>query len=479
MTRLTDDELRRHVGRRANRQPLSADDRRALLASIAGTARAHRRPIYLFGWPVAGVGSAAAAVLVLAVAGSLLLPRVLPSPGPAGSPGIASPTPSTARPSESPAELGLRIYTTSQASELAADPDNEGRVVIVALDPRWPCPGDVSCADEGFIAVRLNRDAAHVGGVRLLDGARPWTVTDVVDADDTLALGMIAVDGWLVRAPGHMCDWEDVDDQFRCGAEVYITPDSEQIAQRTTGGGIQIAEPATALRVQNGAYEAFADAPLVDGDGLWAPRRGIYLVWPYLGAGPRLSAQVRWELVARIEPPLATQLEPTATPSVSGSQHEILGAVAEWVADEESASGSPLYVHSVVADVGFLMNTYGPGARDPDLRDVGSPLFEGEMTESTIEAIGAALDPIGAEFIADPAAVRAPDQQPGVCDSFLGGRRLLQFGPPRPNGAGDGFFVTVQVGDGCYGSTRVVEVIEADGEYRVTRTVIEATFIVD
>jgi hypothetical protein len=56
---------------------------------------------------------------------------------------------------------------------------------------------------------------------------------------------------------------------------------------------------------------------------------------------------------------------------------------------------------------------------------------------------------------------------------------MIQLGPPRPNAVGDAYFVTVQIGNGCHGWTKVVEVAEVDGDYRVTRVVIDGSFIVD
>jgi hypothetical protein len=444
MTRLSDDELRRHVGRRANGHPLSTSDRRELLSAISGAARSHRRPIYMFGWPVAPLASAAAAVIVLVATASLLLPRVAPSPGPAGTPPVGSPTPSLARPTSSPDELKLTIYTAAQASELAADPQNEGRVVIVALDPRWPCPGDVACEDEGFIAVRLDRDAAHVGGVTLLEGGMPWTVIDVLGYRGTPALGLIAVDGWLGRT-----------ESIRGGEFLSAAP-----------GQLEH------LTVQTGAYEAYADTPILTQDG-WASRRGIYLL---RACTERIRATCDWEVVARILPPLPMPIGPDTSPP-GASQDQIFGAVATWVGQSpEVRRGCCDFLHSrTVGDDPY----FWPDGQNRELAVAGPPLFSGMLTHSAVEAIRLSLPGAGLEAIHDPRAVVDPDASAILgCRPYIGRKTMLHFGSPHLSRDGESYFVLVDVDHGCEGEHFILEVTLGVNGYEVTRVVVTAHWAV-
>jgi hypothetical protein len=490
-------------------------------------------------------------------------------------------------PSPSPTPLELTVYTEAEATELATDPANEGRVVIVAVD-------------GGFLAVRSEGGTVQVGSVTLVAGGA-WSVADVRAYRGGQDLGLIPVRGWLVEtsaecpAPPQIFDDDPTNDDlsYYCGGS-WLS--DERIYTRTpigADGYTGIMEVPGALHVQAGAYHDFAPDPTWGERGA-EPRQGIYLVKQADCPAVVTGDCPVWEMVARLEPWAPVRASPTSgtrlvisgehvercgsvggcayladltgageqwlgaplefvngtTMSIASglpetlapgdysisfrihflsdaivvgqprplgplmgsctsdftvsegqvgvsiavrfiaktcevtiaggvSQEAILGAVAEWLAGQEWPFDDFVYVHATVDEVGFLLNTYGPGARDPDLRDAGSPLFEGPMTDATIEAVRSALQPITAEFISDPTDIREPSTQPGVCEPFAGGGYLIQLGPPRSNAAGDGYFVTIRVGNGCYFWTKVVEVTEVDGQYRVTRLVLDGFFIVD
>jgi hypothetical protein len=407
--------------------------------------------------------------VVVALLVALALP-LLGLPDPAASPSAGSPSPSP------PADVALRIYTASEVSALAADPANDGRIVIMSLEA------------DGFVAVRMSDQLVQIGSVTLLSGllgGDAWTVADLLAYRGGQDLGLVPVRGWLVQtsplscpAPDILFDESESNDDlgYYCQGSWLSDEPVYTIEQTGTNNGTFLLEIDGALHVQVGAYTDFAPDPAWGERGA-EPRHGIYLIRA-AGCPAAVTGNCPvWEMVGRLEPPLESRVEPS--PSAEASQDSILGAVAEWLAGEEWPFDDFVYVHAAVEEVGFLLHTYGPGARDPDLRDAGPPLFEGPVTDATIEAIQVALLPITAEFISDPAAVRQPRRQPGVCEPFPGERFMIQLGPPRPNAVGDAYFVTVQIGNGCHGWTKVVEVAEVDGDYRVTRVVIDGSFIVD
>jgi hypothetical protein len=311
MTQLTDDELERHLDRRLGHAPLDEPARGHLLQAISQQSRALPRSRHQFAWRAWRLGTAGVAAVVVGLLVALALP-LLGLPDPAASPSAGSPSPSAAATS-------LRIYTASEVSALAADPANDGRIVIMSLEA------------DGFVAVRMADRLVQIGSVTLREGAWAWTVGDVLAARDEQPAYLMPVAGWLLGAPNHFCDGSSLDDRFQCGAEVFITPTQQLIAQQLPGGGVHIALPSGGLRVQDGAYEAFASDPLRAADGLHEPRFGIYLVrWagcvdvgqtptptPWLPTPTNVAsvgACPYFEVVGRLEPPPAPS---ERTPSVS------------------------------------------------------------------------------------------------------------------------------------------------------------------
>ena len=119
------------------------------------------------------------------------------------------------------------------------------------------------------------------------------------------------VDAWLVGTPPIRCPG-------RCGPWAFLTDAPYQPAS-TDGVDGEIRPPEVGLRVQDGAYEAYAPNPLSIGWGV-EPRRATWLVRRVpCPTGPSQStcSETPWEILARLADPAADAptLPPTPMPT--------------------------------------------------------------------------------------------------------------------------------------------------------------------
>ena len=77
---------------------------------------------------------------------------------------------------------------------------------------------------------------------------------------------------------------------------------ARQPVQRS-GAGFSLVVPPGAIRVQPGAYDAFAPSPASEPDGVgFVPRQGTYLVRMVSNPPGGRPAQTGWQIVARLAP---------------------------------------------------------------------------------------------------------------------------------------------------------------------------------
>jgi len=128
------------------------------------------------------------------------------------------------------------------------------------------------------------------------------TVAELVADPTSFGNGDIEVDGWLVATPPLKCIGSCEADWITDVAFQPWTSDGQTGSTR---------EPDVGIRVQDGAYAAFADRPTGDASGTPEPRYGRYVVresagWTCTDGGRTPSPgclggpTVRWEVVARL-----------------------------------------------------------------------------------------------------------------------------------------------------------------------------------
>src|SRR5205823_4800902 len=137
------------------------------------------------------------------------------------------------------------------------------------------------------MAARIGRgNVSFVGWVRVgpADGAwTPGSVADVLSDPTSLQGRMLVVLGWLTGFGGPIpCprpvppSGADLDTPFTCGDAAWITL-QRYVATTIDSEGVSIKAPPDGLRVQNGAYEQFAEGATVSPAGVAEPRQGLYL----------------------------------------------------------------------------------------------------------------------------------------------------------------------------------------------------------
>ncbi len=238
-----------------------------------------------------------------------------------------------------PADGGLRVQYGAYAA-FAGDPSwpsdtvfseprygvwlvRTGRHDVCTVEPGCP-PGGVRIAE---ILGRGDADGtAPLGGpIRTVDeatGLHPETGTEVV------------VRGWLVGTPPLRCLGAPPPSgpDFSCGEYDVLTSTSVQIWMSDgTDGSLVL--PKAFLRVQNGAYLAFAPDPQVGEFGVEEPRLGTFRIRlhvgstcdaasPEPGVGCAGGPTFQWEIVERLDGAQLTAPSPSVPPSAQPTPGE-------------------------------------------------------------------------------------------------------------------------------------------------------------
>jgi hypothetical protein len=369
--------LARHLQRRAQVGAFETERERAGRLWAAAFAVVENEKARRSRWPAFNTwqpGLAAVLVIMALVLASGIIPPGTSSgthdPG-GGSAGASAAVPS------------VELLDASELAALTA-PDawsaNTGRVVLVEADLTFVygamCKPDTDCLVGYFqasepIALRVNRSLVSkvdptrplavvvtgehqvdLVGALLMAGARiTWTASELREAlaaqraPDPAVL--YAVDGWLghagpipcpapIDANGNIGTWGP----YGCGDVAWLAIDDTPRAH----------PPLDGLRVQNGAYQAFA--PLL---GPSAAQSGVYLVRaPIVEPDDCFGCEgsVPAEIVARLAPIAGPATEPDAspvpTPQINARQVPVLtpDALAGLTADDHAVPpiGGEAYV---------------------------------------------------------------------------------------------------------------------------------------
>lgn len=381
---LTDDRLRVELDRRwRGRGGAVPTDRIAAAVHdrIAVMPQEPRWRLSLRAWaPRIGVAATAvAALLVVALAGLPLLTDIQRADIQRGGPGThwdPAERPLTAdelgrlfpRDGSSPfagrvviAEVGL-VGSLTDCVDLPCDLAIDGidPRIVVHYDPDRTVPAPRT--GETF-AFRVREDR----GLDLIERARSaplrlaWTVPGLademrrVDQFDRAVPTVYLVDAWLVGSPPPSCPAPFPIDSpapppgldVGCGPAAWLTPTEEQPV-KGDATSIEVGAPQDGLRVQNGAYDAYAPNPERGPylPGIETPRRGLYLVRRNPAGAEScfmctpLGTPV--EIVARVDPLTipagpSTTMSP-ATPSPAGSPGTTLGLSFEGLVEQGCAS---------------------------------------------------------------------------------------------------------------------------------------------
>ena len=139
-------------------------------------------------------------------------------------------------------------------------------------------------------------------------GAVPLPLAELADplVTNGLPLQVHPVTAWLVGEGPVPCasfaSAPPADTPFdTCGGS-WLMASAKEPVQRN-GAGLSIVVPPGAIRVQPGAYDAFAPSPASEADGVgMVPREGTYLVRMVSNPPGGWPAQTGWQIVARLAP---------------------------------------------------------------------------------------------------------------------------------------------------------------------------------
>ena len=362
MSQLHDERLAAHLARRGMPPARETDQARsdrltaAIVAQLADEPQAASWRLRLNAWPrsgaLAGAAFAVGLILVVSLSGLLNFP-------PAASQG---PTPESVVRVLNASELSRLVGPTSVAAVV-------DQVVIVDADVREqafrcllgsPCAiGSIAGSDPPVLVYAEDMAdkvlptsaplAVRIRGVNSVDLVghvrRPaatelaWTLPAVIeelgrleDADRGVPAARVvpalfAVEAWLIEegGPPSSCPVRapsaPASSPYGCGSASWLSPTD---ASATTfeadsrGESWTVRAPQGGLRVQNGAYLSFAQAPSLASDPpLPIPKRAIYLVRPLVTQPadcflcPPAGAV---ELVSRLDP---IEVPPEATPTTA------------------------------------------------------------------------------------------------------------------------------------------------------------------
>jgi hypothetical protein len=194
-----------------------------------------------------------------------------------------------------------------------------GTVAVTTEERVQPIP--LEAADlRGPLALRLSAS----GPVQLLghvdlpggDGGKV-DVARLLDLTATTPDGrVVAADGWLAGVNAPSCGPAFLTPPpapFDCpGLRAFLTDEPVRPATPEGENGTRISVPPTAVQVQFGAYQQFAQAPVSPGvGGNDEPRRGLYLVRMVVADVDGCPACRGWLMVGRLD------AEPIAAPAAS------------------------------------------------------------------------------------------------------------------------------------------------------------------
>ncbi|MBI3752202.1 MAG: hypothetical protein HY263_11180 [Chloroflexi bacterium] len=377
MTPLDDEELTTHLRHRSGEPRTARSLADQVPARIAGEHQLATRPWDRWRWPstpsrrASGWRTAATVVsgaLILVLASALIA--------------LAPLSPPAASPARTWLLTNDQLIAVARAA--AGDPSNVGRAVVAEVrlaraevdcaeppcpaiyslaigytdagprslvrvdglpeSPSCPPPGSdctVAIPTTGRMAVIIGRGrVTFLGWVRLGADDGAWSPGSLSSADaDPLSLQgrLVVVDGWLTGYGGPILCPAGIppstgvaarEQGYACGDAAWITA-QRYVSTTVSSAGVAVHPPADGVRVQNGAYEAFARAPTAQAE----PRHGLYLV-DVIGAvedcfdcpSPRVG-----RLVARIEPiELPLEMAP-ASPPVSSQPSPPDAAFPDWM----------------------------------------------------------------------------------------------------------------------------------------------------
>jgi hypothetical protein len=225
------------------------------------------------------------------------------------------------------------------------------------------------------MAVIIGRGAVtFLGWVRLgpADGAwTPGSISTLLANPTSLQGRLVVVDGWLTGYGGAISCPLAGDEAYGCGDAAWITT-QRYVSTWTSSNAVAVYPPSDGIRVQNGAYEAFAPASSA---GV-APHHGLYLidaVGPVVSCFDCTSTGGVGRLVARIDP-IAFPGSQTASPP---SQEPVASSPASpdagsWYMDQEELVASVRQARLgigvgrvVVADVTFGLGGDCRGSANP------------------------------------------------------------------------------------------------------------------
>ena len=236
---------------------------------------------------------------------------------------------------------------------------------------------------DGRFAATVEADGSprYLGPIDEPTGGGSWTVAALEpllepdpNVDAHRLRGLQVVEAWLVGTPPLGCGPVSPypEDPNGCGPMAFLTDERDEPASIGSGGTVR--PPDVALRVQDGAYEAFAPAPQIS-DGATEPRRATWLVRPstdHCLLRAHEPCEPAWRLVARLEPlPPDPSFQPSP-PRPSAEPPSLAVPVSPWPAlTWTTGDRSPFefpgntYVNDAVGwEGGFVAVGYTIGVQD-------------------------------------------------------------------------------------------------------------------
>jgi hypothetical protein len=325
MKPLSDDDLRGLLERRTAAVSLDHALRVQLIDAIhervAGR-RQNDRGWRKWRWlPAAAIFAALLLVVVLAYPRSLNSP--VASAGPSSNPqggGFILTAQELASAVAARTSIGAVVIADAQLSpdlrfdRCRATPRCYPRVISYTTPPLPVDMGGYAASDvpEGasVAAFRIQDGYVTYLGQTSVNGDEPWTVPEIPAIPGGSGL-LIAVDGWLVQEAPHPCPSVlTALPGYPCGNETWITSESA------------LPDSATAsLRVQGGAYDAYAPDPQFRG-GVYEPRQGLYLVRSVDCRLTSICSAPLWKVIGRVTTSATSPPLPSATP---------VSLVADWI----------------------------------------------------------------------------------------------------------------------------------------------------
>jgi hypothetical protein len=313
-------------------------------------------------------------------------------------------------------------------------------------------PPPITLADlRGPVAIRLagSGPIEYLGHVDVAPGTGALDVPALLAATSTAAAGrVVAVTGWLEGSEGLTCGLappDTVPEPFRCaGLRAFISADP--VKPMTVSGSQTIGSvPASAVRVQYGAYDSYAPSPASDGINA-EPRLGLYLVRAVVAPSAFCPDCRGWLVVGRLDAAATAVASPSALPSATVRSADELEALL--ATNRDAWVGKPVLVDGrvvpgtektvcIACDFGTLDGTtervfadaYTASLLLPDTNYPTNGVMAFTVRADGLEYIGYMGSVDGSDYVATLADLQDPMHLARGPETFIVSGWLVEEGP--------------------------------------------------